>query len=421
MFVLYEVLLYLAFVVALPWFIVVGILRGKYLSNFGVRLGVYRDAPSKHDLWLHAVSVGEVLAARPVIEKLVERRPDLRLVITTTTITGQHLAQRLFPAATVAYFPFDFSFAVRRFLDHFSPRAFANMETEIWPNVARLAGRRGLKMVLANGRISDRSFPRYLALRPILKKIFSWYSAILARDHIDRERFVAIGAPPERVEVSGNVKFDFHAEGKVLEVEEGLRRMIGQRHVFIAGSTVEGEDELLIPELPRWIEALNCFVIVAPRKPERFEIVAGLLAASPVRFVRRTEIERRERDPEQPVDLLLLDSFGELATLYRYADAAFVGGSLVPAGGHNPIEPAAVGAPVAFGPHMSNFREIAATFLEQNAAVEVRDVTELEAFVRRMIEDPAAREACSRRGRETVERNRGAAERTANRILELLD
>jgi 3-deoxy-D-manno-octulosonic-acid transferase len=295
------------------------------------------------------------------------------------------------------------------------------METEIWPNVARLAGRRGLKMVLANGRISDRSFPRYLALRPILKKIFSWYSAILARDHIDRERFVAIGAPPERVEVSGNVKFDFHAEGKVLEVEEELKRMIGPRHVFIAGSTVDGEDELLIPELPRWIGALNCFVIVAPRKPERFEIVAGLLAASPVRFVRRTEIDRRDRDPDQPVDLLLLDSFGELATLYRYADAAFVGGSLVPAGGHNPIEPAAVGAPVAFGPYMSNFREIAATFLEQNAAVEVRDVPELEAFVRRMIEDPAAREACSRRGRETVERNRGAAERTANRILELLD
>jgi 3-deoxy-D-manno-octulosonic-acid transferase len=418
MFLLYEVLLYLAFVIAIPWFLVVGFLRGKYLSSFDVRLGVYEGPATKHDLWIHAVSVGEVLAARPVIEKLLGRRPDLRLVVTTTTITGQNLAQRLFPQATVAYFPFDFSFAVKRFLDHYSPRGFVNMETEIWPNVARHAGLRGLSIVLANGRISDRSLPRYMAMRPILRRTFAWYSAILARDHIDRDRFIAIGAPPERVEVFGNVKFDFHAEGKVLEVEDDLKRMIAGRHVFVAGSTTEGEDELLIPELPRWIDEMDCFVIIAPRKPERFEIVAGLLATSPIRFVRRSELGGSALPAR--VDLLLLDSFGELATIYRYADAAFVGGSLVASGGHNPIEPAAVGAPVSFGPHMSNFREIAATFLEQKAAVEVSDVFELEAFIRRMVSDPEARLGQSSRGRATVDRNRGAAERTTDRILELL-
>jgi 3-deoxy-D-manno-octulosonic-acid transferase len=420
MFFLYEVLLYLAFVIALPWFLVVGFLRGKYLSNFDVRLGTYKDAPTRNDVWIHAVSVGEVLAARPVVEKLLARRPDLTFVVTTTTITGQNLAQRLFPQATVVYYPFDFSFAVKRFLDHFSPKIFVNMETEIWPNVARHSGRRGIKILLANGRISDHSLPRYMALRPILRKTFAWYTAILARDHVDRDRFIAIGAPAARVEVSGNVKFDFHAEGKVLDVEEDLKRMIDGRHVFIAGSTTEGEDELLIPELPRWIEELDCFVIIAPRKPERFEIVAGLLEASPVRFIRRSTLARDGEQPAGRVDLLLLDSFGELATIYRYADAAFVGGSLVPSGGHNPIEPAAVGAPVAFGPHMSNFREIAATFLDQGAAVEVRDVGELEQFIRRMVSDRAGRDEQSARGRETVERNRGAAERTAERILGLL-
>ncbi len=420
MFRLYEVLLYLAFMIAFPWFLIVGVLRGKYLTNFGPRFGFYKGAPERHDLWLHAVSVGEVLAARPILQRVRNARPDTTVVVTTTTISGQTLARNLFPDATVTYFPFDFSFAVSRFLDRYAPAAFANMETEIWPNVSRLSGQRGVRMLLANGRISDNSLNHYRPFRRLLARVLSFYSVILARDPVDRERFIAIGAPPDRVEVSGNVKFDLETQTRPLAIRAELDKLICGRKVFVAGSTVEGEDELLMARLPALISELGCFVILAPRKPERFELVAGLLAASPIRSVRRTELGSAAASAGLQVDLLLLDSIGELAATYELASAAFVGGSLVVSGGHNPIEPAAAGVPVCFGPHMTNFREIAASFVGEEAAVEVEDVDELVAFVRRMLTDEEANRGFALRARMTVERNRGAADLTARRILDLL-
>lgn len=420
MFVLYEALLYVAFVLAFPWFLVTGFLRGKYLTNFGPRLGFYRGAPMKHDLWLHAVSVGEVLAARPILERILEARPGTTVIVTTTTISGQNLARSLFPDATLTYFPFDFSFAVSRFLRQYSPAAFANMETEIWPNVSRLAARSGIRMLLANGRISDRSLRHYRPFRLLLARVLSQYSVILARDPADRDRFIAIGAPAARVEVSGNVKFDLEPQTRPLEFRGELEKLIAGRKVFVAGSTVEGEDEMLIAELPALIADLGAFVVLAPRKPERFELVAGLLEASPIRFIRRSEIGNDTTAQGRRFDLLLLDSIGELASIYGLASAAFVGGSLVQTGGHNPIEPAAAGVPVCFGPHMTNFREIAATFLSRDAAVEVSDISELSSFVRRMLTDEEANRELSHRARETVDRNRGAADLTARRILEML-
>lgn len=420
MFLLYEVLLYIAFLLAFPWFLITGVLRGKYLTNFGPRFGFYQGTALRHDLWIHAVSVGEVLAARPILQRVLDARPDTTVVVTTTTISGQTLARNLFPDATVTYFPFDFSFAVRRFLDRYAPAAFANMETEIWPNVVRLSGERGVRMLLANGRISDRSLRHYRPFRGILSRVLSLYSVILARDPADRERFIAIGAPADRVEVSGNVKFDLELETRPLAIRDELERMIDGRKVFVAGSTVEGEEELLIGALSGLIRDLDCFVVLAPRKPERFELVAGLLATSTIRFVRRSELERNPSPPEQKAELLLLDSIGELAAIYELASAAFVGGSLVSSGGHNPIEPAAAGVPVSFGPHMTNFREIAASFVDGEAAVEVASVEELFRFVRRMLTDEQANRSISRRATMTVERNRGAADLTARRILDLL-
>src|SRR5438874_4459661 len=192
MYVLYEIALYLVLLVTLPYFLLMGVLRGKYLSNVPERLGVYRTRAAAHDIWIHAVSVGETLAARPVVAEIMKRRPETSIVFTTTTITGQAQARRLYPQATVTYFPFDFAFAVRRFLDHHRPRVFATMETEIWPNVTRLCGARRLGLILANGRISDRSYPRYRAMRFLLAHILSRYNRILAREETDRERFVAI-------------------------------------------------------------------------------------------------------------------------------------------------------------------------------------------------------------------------------------
>jgi 3-deoxy-D-manno-octulosonic-acid transferase len=419
MFVVYEVLLYLVFLLALPFFLITGFLRGKYLSNFPERIGFYRTPAGSHDLWIHAVSVGETLASRPVVDEVLRRRPGTSIVFTTTTITGQSQARRLFPEATVTYFPFDFSASVKRFLDHHRPRVFAAMETEIWPNVTRLSRARGLRLLLANGRLSDRSFPRYRAFRPIVRRILRHYDRVLVRDDGDRRRFIDIGAPPDAVETTGNVKFDFTVDSKPLAIRGKLESLISARRVLILGSTREGEEEMVLPDLERFIKEKDAFVILAPRKPERFEIVAGLLSTTSIPFTRRSEIDSANGQ-QQTANLLLLDSVGELTRVYPYAAVAFVGGSLVPTGGHNPIEPAAAGVPVCFGPHMTNFREIAATFLENDAAVEVQSPAELIAFAARMFDDEAARAGYGDRARKTVEQNRGAAARTAERIVELL-
>jgi len=414
MFVLYEVLLYLVLIAALPYFVVTGMLRGKYLANFPERMGFYKTPPAAHDLWIHAVSVGETLAARPVVDEIVRQRPATTIAFTTTTITGQAQARRLFPNATVTYFPFDFASSVKRFLRHHRPMVFATMETEIWPNATRLSRAAGVRMLLANGRISDRSLPRYRFFRPFVAPVLRQYDRVLAREETDRTRFIAIGAPAEIVETSGNVKFDYVPDDRPLEIAPKLTSLIAGRKVVVLGSTMQGEDEAMIGALERFIAEKNAFVIIAPRKPERFEAVAAILQAANVRFVRRSAWN------DGPADVLLLDTFGELSKVYRFATAAFVGGSLVPTGGHNPIEPAAVGVPVCFGPHMSNFREIAGVFLRDGGAVEVKSADDLFAFATRMFDNSDAQRDMSERARKSVEQNRGAAARTAARILELL-
>jgi 3-deoxy-D-manno-octulosonic-acid transferase len=396
MYLLYEVALYLVLILGLPFFL----LRRKYANTFSERMGHYRGAPHAHDVWIHAVSVGETQAAKPVVDAMLRLRPSTSIVFTTTTATGQAQAKRLFPAATVTYFPLDFSVAVKRFLAQHKPRVFAAMETEIWPNATRLAAARGVRLVLANGRISDRSFPRYRLARPVVARVLRHYDAILAREAQDAERFRAMGAAD--VEVAGNVKFDYVPDERPLELD--LLALAAGRPIVVLGSTMEGEDEALLPA----VLPLGAFVVVAPRKPERFDVVAGM-----ANFVRRSALQ-------PSADALLLDTIGELARVYRYATAAFIGGSLVPTGGHNPIEAAAVGVPTCFGPHMSNFREIASVFLRNGAAAEVRSAEEVAAFFRRMIDDGEARQTMGDRARRTVEENRGAAERTARRIVELL-
>ena len=419
MFVLYEVALYLVFVVTLPFFLLLGAMRGKYLTNFRERFGLYRTGAEPHDLWIHAVSVGETLAARPIVDEILRSRPGISIVFTTTTLTGQAQARRLYPGATVTYFPFDFTLSVRRFLDHHRPRLFVTLETEIWPNVTRLAAARGVRMLLANGRLSDRSYPRYRMFRPLLAPILARYAKILAREETDRERFVAIGAPASIVEVVGNVKFDYEPDDTPLEIAPALDALIAGRRVLVLGSTVEGEDEMLLEGVQALIAEQNAFVIIAPRKPERFEHVAALLATTSIRFVRRSQLDAAGATPPA-AEVLIVDTFGELARMYRYATVAFIGGSLVPHGGHNPIEAAAAGVPVCFGPSMSNFREIAAVFVEHEAAREVATASEVLGFARTMFEDEELRRAWGERGRTTVAANRGASARTAERIAGLL-
>ena len=417
MFVLYEGLLYLVFVLLVPAFLVVGFLRGKYLTNVAERFGKYAHAPARHDVWLHAVSVGEVMAARPVVARMLDRRPELELVVTTTTVTGQQQARRSFPMATVTYFPLDFTRSVRRFLRHHRPSVLVVVETEIWPNVSRICSSQGIPLILINGRISDRSLPRYRAFRHFLRPVLAMYRCILVRDEVDRERFEEIGAPPSRLRVAGNVKFDFDPDTTALAIESELLDLIEGKPVVVFGSVVEGEDEAIIALVERLVRDDSCRVVIAPRKPERFEFVAGLLSAAALPYARRSEWEQR---PEG-VRVVVLDSIGELARIYRFASVAFVGGSLFAGtGGHNPIEPAAFGVPVLFGRYMSNFREIARTFLVAGAALESDGPDDLERHVRALLDDPDRRNAMGARAAECVERSRGAAERMTDAILEAL-
>jgi 3-deoxy-D-manno-octulosonic-acid transferase len=418
MFVVYEVLLVLVFLITLPFFLLAGVLRGKYLVNFRERMGFYRAPATAHDLWIHAVSVGETLAARTIVAEILAARPNTSFVFTTTTLTGQAQARRLFPQASVTYFPFDFSWSVRRFLNHHKPHVFATMETEIWPNVTRLARARGMRLVLANGRLSDRSFPRYHAFRAVVGPILRRYDRILAREEVDHQRFLAIGAPESRVETSGNVKFDFTPDDHPLDIASRLEGLIAGRPTIVLGSTMVGEDEELLPELERFLRERNAFAVIAPRKPERFDAVAALLSATALTAVRRSSLE--VAGATTPPNVLLLDSFGELSRIYRCAILAFIGGSLVPSGGHNPIEAAATGVPVCFGPHMSNFREIASVFLRDGGAAEVQSGREVFALAERLLDDPSSRAAMGERARQTVAQNRGASARTAQRIVELL-
>lgn len=417
MFLLYEALLYLVFLMLLPLFLMGGFLRGKYLGNFRERSGHYAYPASSHDIWLHAVSVGEVAAARPVMARLLERRPDLRVVVTTTTVTGQQQARRTFPAATVTYFPFDFTRSVKRFLRHHQPRALVVIETEIWPNVSRHSAESGMPVLLINGRISDRSFPRYRRVRHLLRPILRLYRCILVREAQDRDRFIAIGADPRRIEVAGNVKFDYEPDPSPLPFERDLHRLAAGAPIIVLGSTVETEDEAVLPVIEAILRDTNAVVVLAPRKPERFEFVASMLSAASIPHVRRSEWDGNG----DGVRVLLLDSIGELARTYRLATAAFIGGSLVPGtGGHNPIEAAAVGIPVLFGPHMSNFREIARAFLNAGAAVQVADAHELQSELQLLIND---RTEVLRRGAlatDTVAASRGAADRMADAVLEAL-
>lgn len=415
MFLVYEILLWVVFILALPWFLVVGLIRGKYLSTARERFGRHDDAPSRNDLWIQAVSVGETVAARTIVTAIQKKRPDLAIVVTTTTITGQAMAGKLFPNCRIAYFPFDFSRSVRRFLDHFSPRVYVTIETEIWPNVTRICAERGIPVGLVNGRISDKSAARYRSVRVLLGPILDLYQIFVVREEIDRDRLVAMGARAERVEVAGNAKFDFEISNTPFEIEPRIRELAGGRPIFVMGSVVEAEEDLVAPILPDLASA-GIFTILAPRKPERFDAVARKMQAAGVKMIRRSSLP----DGGASADVVMLDSIGELARVYELASVAFVGGSIAPTGGHNPIEPAAAGVPVAFGPHMSNFREIASVFLEREAAIEVASAEELKDLVIRLSSDEPLREEYARRAAGVIESNRGAADRIADRVIAMM-
>jgi len=446
---IYSFLMGFAALLLLPYWLVLGLRYGKYLSNLGQRLGfsfpslanLPADQPGA--IWLHAVSVGEALSGVTLARRLKEAYPDRPLIVSTTTITGQALARERMPFAdAVFYFPLDWAFCVRNAMNAVQPVLVLILETEIWPNFLREARRREVPVLFVSGRISDRSFARYQSylgafgffLRPFLKDALSNASGFLMQGEKDAERARALGAPADRVFVSGNLKYDLElpAPTPLSNWLEAEARRSARSPIIVAGSVVATEEPLaLIAFGTLQGEYPKALLVLVPRKPERFEAAAEFIDESHRKFIRRSNLSIS--GPSHPaggsengaisedVTVILVDSIGELASLYRVADGVFVGGSLVPSGGHNILEPAAFGKIPVFGPSMENFAEIASRFVSAGAAVQVESPEDVGVAWIEFFRNPERAKKMSVSARSLVETSRGATDRALAEIAKLLN
>jgi 3-deoxy-D-manno-octulosonic-acid transferase len=379
-----------------------------YRERWPERFGLYRHPPRPAEVWVHAVSVGEVQAALPLVRHLLRR--DCSVLVTTTTPTGAgRLRDLLGDAVQHCYTPIDLGWIMGRFLDAVSPRLVLVMETEIWPSMLAQCNRRGVEVMLVNARLSARSARGYARVRGFATETMRRFAMIAAQSGDDAERFRALGVDPSRMIVTGSIKFDVQLPASLLVRAEVVRREWGaNRPVWVAASTREGEDEQLLAAhervLRRFPEAL---LVLVPRHPERFERVATLVQRSGATLVRRSA----NRPCTAETAVYLGDSMGELPVFLAAADVAFIGGSLVPMGGHNPLEAAAVGVPVLIGPHTFNFAEISRLLVARQAAVRVADADELAERLVDWLGDAAERTRIGENGRRAIEENRGALDR----------
>ena len=447
MYFVYSFLMGLAVLLSAPYWIIKGLRHKKYLSNLGERLGFSipelekLSAHRSGAIWIHAVSVGETLSAVALAKRLRDAYPFRTLIVSTTTITGHALAKERIPYAdAVIYFPLDWAFCVRKFLDAIRPSIVIILETEIWPNFLREAKLCGVPVVFLSGRISERSFARFLRylrlfgsyLRPFLASALSNASAFLMQTENDADRIRALGAPADRVVVSGNLKYDMELPAPTplasWLAEESKRR--ARWPIIVAGSVVATEEPLsLIAFGVVQGDFPKALLVLAPRKPERFAAAAEFIDESHRKFIRRSDLaiagpgipaDGAGRDIPDDVTVLLLDSIGELASLYRVADGVFVGGSLVPSGGHNILEPAAFGKVPVFGDSMENFAAIAARFLEAGAAIQVDNPEDAGVEWIHLLKDREKMQRMGNAARQLVESSRGALDRALAEVAKLL-
>ncbi len=423
----YTLLIVLLAIVLSPWFAYQALRYGKYVGNLAQRMGylpVSFNLDGDESIWIHAVSVGEALTARALLPELRQRYPGLRIFMSTTTLTGQQLARTRLPDVdAVFFFPFDLPPFVKRTLRLVRPRLFIMMETEIWPNLLRACRRAGVKTMLVNGRISSRSYPRYRLARRFFRRVLADVDRFCMQSDESARRIVQIGADQARVVVTGSLKFE-SLESPAAAAGRGAGRVLRffrippSRPVLIAASTLKGEEPAVLGAFAAVRRGSpNALLILAPRKPERFAEAEALARSEGLRVVRRSALPV---DAEPRADVVVLDTIGELAHLFQVADVVFVGGSLVDHGGHNVLEPAVHGKPIVFGPYMQNFAEIAETFLNNQAALEVRDAAELAEVCVRLVGDPVERARLGAAARALVEANRGAKPRTLDVIRRLL-
>ncbi|MCA1584166.1 MAG: 3-deoxy-D-manno-octulosonic acid transferase [Acidobacteria bacterium] len=416
------------FVLVSPWFGYQAMRYKKYVGSLAPRMGylpVSFNMDGDESIWIHAVSVGEVLTIRPLVRDLRQRHARLRVFVSTTTLAGQQVARRQVPDAdAVFYFPFDLGIFVRRTLDLVRPRLFVMVETEIWPHLLRECRARGIKTSIVNGRISERSYPRYRLVRLFMTRVLADIDRFCVQSEEGARRFVDLGADPAHVIVTGSLKFDAldtatpSLQTRVRDRVLRYFRMSAGRPVIVAGSTMRGEETLVLDAFRRLRSvAPTALLIVAPRHQERFDAVVTICRSEGYKTLRRTELPI---DAEPRSDVVVIDTIGELATLYQLATVVFVGGSLVPTGGHNILEPAVFGKPIIFGPHMENFAEIARTFLANEAAVQLHAGESLDAALVTLMTDPVRRARLGAAARALIEANRGAKDRTLEVLSALL-
>jgi 3-deoxy-D-manno-octulosonic-acid transferase len=402
----YRLLLWFAFpfVLARLWW------RGRYepgyRQNIAERFGFYPARPARPVIWLHAVSMGETRAAEPLLHALRSRHPDCDLLITQMTATGREAAQQLFGGASlVAWLPYDYPSAVRRFLRTFRPRLGILMETEIWFHLVGECQRSGVPLLLANARMSAKSARSYAAVAPLVRVALGGLSAVAAQTTEDAERLRSLGA--QDVEVTGNLKFDVDPSARSESLAAQFRHRFGSRAVVLAASTREGEEALLLDALEQ--NALgDAILVIVPRHPQRFDAVAQLLASRGLKFARRSTNAPLDAD----CDIVLGDSMGEMAAYYRACDLAFVGGSLLSYGGQNLIEACAAGVPVLIGPYTYNFAQAAESAVAAGAALRVNGAEEVIRLARSLLQDAGLRGRMGKAGVAFCAAHRGATERT---------
>ena len=429
MYAIYSIVTLIAFVLVSPYFVYQAIRYKKYVGGLRQRFGylpITLNVDGDESIWIHAVSVGEALTTRALIADLREQYPRLRLYVSTTTLAGQQVAKKNLQGVDgVFYFPFDWAFIVKRTLSIVRPRLFVMVETEIWPNLLRLCRERGVKTVMINGRISARSYPRYKLIRPLFRRVLADVDRFCMQSEESARRLIDLGADPQRVTVSGSLKFDSlqsptpAPHGKPRDWALRHFRIAGNRAVVVAGSTMKGEEGPVFRAFAR-VKSMSpgALLIIAPRHVPRFDEVERMARDEGFSVARRSRDLQIDAEPR--ADVVVLDTIGELAQIYQLATVVFVGGSLADYGGHNILEPALFGKPIIFGPHMHNFKEIAETFLANAAAIQVQNEREFEEQLRDLMTDPVGRARLGAAARALIDANRGAKDRTLAVIGELL-
>jgi 3-deoxy-D-manno-octulosonic-acid transferase len=425
MYFLYNIALYAGFLILSPRFAYDAITKGKYAAGFKQRLGHVPtfESSGRQVVLLHCVSVGEANAALPLARKLSERFPDIAFVISTTTKTGQQVARDAYAglADLVVYFPFDFNWAVKRFLTNIKPDLVLLTETEIWFNFIRRASEEKIRLAIVNGRLSERSFRRYSRAKTLMKRVLGYLDLALMQGDADAHRLLALGASEDEVKVTGNIKFDTDVESETdLTVE--LRKRFGfggDVALILAASTHSPEEQALLDAVGEIDAVARPRLMLVPRHPERFNEVASVVSRSGRSLARRSE-------PPSPKDataeVILLDSIGELRSAYPLADVVFVGGSLIPHGGQSIFEPAAAGKAIVTGPYTANFDAGVKEFLSRDALIQLPDATtaSLAAALSELLADPEQRNSLGENALAVMSANRGAVDRTIDELTPLL-